>query len=120
MRFTEVTFENATPIDGYGPGFFRIGGQVCEGPVLVLPNRVKSWGGFDDDEVLLATAPVLDILFIGTGDDTTYLPGELRRSLENVGLGAEPMSTGAACRTFNVLLAEGRRVGAALLPVSST
>ncbi len=120
MRFTEVTFDNATPIDGYGPGFFRIGGQVYEGPVLVLPNGVKPWGGFDADQPLLATAAVLDILFIGTGDDTTYLPGALRGKLENAGLNAEPMSTGAACRTFNVLLAEGRRVGAALLPVSST
>jgi uncharacterized protein len=57
------------------------------------------------------------VLFVGTGPDMAYLPPGFRAVMEDVGLGLEPMPTPAACRTFNVLLSEGRRVGLALIPV---
>ncbi|SMY09079.1 Mth938-like domain-containing protein [Flavimaricola marinus] len=117
MRLNEITYTDAVPVDGYGPGFFRIGGKVLEGPVLVLPTGVKSWGGFDDLEPLLAMTDALDVLFIGTGAEVAHLPKALRDPLDQAGLGVEAMASPAACRTYNILLSEGRRVGLALIPV---
>ncbi len=117
MRLTEVTFDNAVPVDGYGPGFFRIGGAVREGAVLLLPNSVSLWGGFDDAAPLIEAADAIDVLFIGTGPEIAHIPDTLRSALDSAGIGVELMATPTACRTYNVLLGEGRRVGAALLPV---
>lgn len=117
MRLTEITYTDAPPIDGYGPGFFRIGGEVVEGPQLVLPTGVFSWGGFEDLERLLAVAAQIDVLFLGTGAETTHAPVAFREAIEAAGPGVEPMASPAACRTYNILLSEGRRVGAALIPV---
>lgn len=115
MQFNEVEFKGAMPIDGYGPGFFRVGGKAYEGAVLVLPNSISAWGGFDDVGALLALK--VDVLFVGTGAQTTYLPKPFLEALQNAGIGVEPMASPAACRTYNVLLAEERRIAAALLPV---
>ena len=115
MRLTEIAYPDARPVDGYGPGFFRIGGAVHEGAVTVLPAGVAPWGGWDDREGLLA-API-DVLFAGTGAEIAPVPRAFREALEAAGIGVEPMGSPAACRTYNVLLAEGRRVGLALLPV---
>jgi len=117
MRLHEIVYTDAVPIDGYGPGFFRIGGKVHEGPMMVLPNGVSAWGGFDDTERLLAAVDVLDVLFVGTGGEIAHPPAAFRTQLEEVGLGVEPMTTPSACRTYNILLSEGRRVGLVLLPV---
>ncbi|WP_102110029.1 Mth938-like domain-containing protein [Oceaniglobus roseus] len=117
MRLNEIAFTDARPIDGYGPGFFRVGGEVVQGAVLVLPDGVKSWGGYDDLATLLAAKESLDVLFVGTGAEIAHVPAAFRRALEEAGFGVESMASPAACRTFNVLLSEGRRVGVALLPV---
>jgi uncharacterized protein len=115
MQFTEVEFQDVQPIDGFGPGFFRIGGKVYEGSLLVQPNSVVSWGGYEDSAALMALE--VDVLFFGTGAETAFIPRDLREALEKAGIGVEPMASPAACRTYNVLLAEGRRIAAALLPV---
>ena len=117
MRLNEVVYSDAKPVDGYGPGFFRIGGEVHEGPLIVSAAGVTSWGGYEDVAALVALAGVLDVLFVGTGAEIAHIPAGLRTALEEAGLGVEPMSSPAACRTYNVLLSEGRRVGLALLPV---
>ena len=117
MRLNEVQFDEAVPVEGYGPGFFRIGGAVVEGPVLLSAKGVSNWGGFEDTETLLALAGEVDVLFIGTGAEMAHLPGGLRAALEEVGLGVEPMASPAAARTYNVLLSEGRRIALAMLPV---
>lgn len=117
MRLNEVTYTDALPVDGYGPGFFRIGGDIYEGPTLVLPTGPASWQGHDDLDALLAAADQIDILFAGTGAEIAHLPTTFRAPLEAAGLGVEAMASPAACRTYNVLLSEGRRVGLALLPV---
>ncbi|MDW3116790.1 MAG: Mth938-like domain-containing protein [Roseovarius pacificus] len=117
MQMHEVNFAEATPIDGYGPGFFRIGGEVFEGAVLVTASQARGWSGYDDTAPLLDLAEQADVLFIGTGAETAHIPTALRNTLEEAGLGVEVMHSPAACRTFNVLLSEGRRVAAALLPV---
>lgn len=115
MQFNEVEFQNTLPIDGYGPGFFRIGGKAYDGAVLVQPTSVAPWGGYEDVAALLALK--VDVLFIGTGPETAHIPVALREALEEAGIGVEPMASPAACRTYNVLLAEGRRVAVALMPV---
>lgn len=117
MRLNEIEFTQSTPIDGYGPGFFRVGGQVMQGAVLILPDGVYAWAGYEDTATLLGLAASVDILFVGTGADTAHLPTGFRSVLEEAGLGVEAMASPAACRTYNVLLSEGRRVAAAVLPV---
>lgn len=117
MQVTEVNFDGAVPIDGYGPGFFRVGQQVIEGPVLVTQERAAQWGGVGDIAALEALAGQVDVIFLGMGTDIAHAPLDLRQRLEAVGLGVEVMSSPAACRTYNVLLSEGRRVAAAVLPV---
>ena len=119
MRLNEVSYEDATPVEGYGPGFFRVGGKVHRGSVLLVPGKVMAWGGFDDTDAILAAAETTDVLFIGTGVEIAQIPAGLRDTLETAGLGVELMATPTACRTYNVLLGEGRRVGAALLPVQA-
>ena len=117
MRLNEITFTDALPVDGYGPGFFRVGGKVHEGAIAILPSGVTPWGGYDDAAALLSAAGGLDVLFVGTGAEIAHVPAAFRSALEAAGLGVESMASPAACRTYNVLLSEGRRVGAALLPV---
>lgn len=117
MKITEIDYDAAKPIDSYGDGFFRVDGEVLRGAMLILPDAVLGWGGYDDTAAILANAGKIDVLFIGTGPEIAHIPATLRDTLEAAGIGIEQMATPAACRTYNVLLSEGRRIGAALLPV---
>lgn len=117
MELNEVRYSGLLPVEGYGPDFFRIGGQVHQGGVLVRGDRVQRWAGYDDLAPLLALAGEVDVLFVGTGAEIAPLPADFRRALEEAGLGVEMMASPPACRSYNVLLSEGRRVAAALLPV---
>ena len=106
-------------IERYGAAGFRVSGVVYAGPVLVFPERTIFW---------LAAAPTLDglaeivadggveLILLGLGRRGAPVAAALRGALKAHGIGIEAMDTGAACRTFNVLLAEDRRVAAALLP----
>ncbi len=116
IRLTEIAFDSARPIDGYGPGFFRIGGEALHGPVLVTATGARLWGGYDDTGPLLALEGRIDVLLLGTGAAIARPPAALRAAVEAAGIGLEPMASPAAARTYNVLLSEGRRVAAALLP----
>jgi len=118
MRLNEVVYTDAEPIEGYGPGFFRIGGQKQAAPLLTWAKGTQPWGGYDDAQTLLVLAGEIDVLFLGTGTDIAHIPGDLRAALEDAGVGVEAMSSPAACRTYNVLLSEGRRVALAVLPVT--
>jgi uncharacterized protein len=118
MRLNEITFTDAQPIDGYGPGFFRVGGEVHHSAVLTGATGTVPWGGYDDLDRLLQLAGEVDVLFVGTGAEIAHLPEDFRTTLEEAGLGVEVMASPAACRTYNVLLSEGRRIAAALLPVT--
>ena len=113
----EVHFTDAQPIDGYGPGFFRVGGTVIDGAIVAGPKGSAGWGGYGDAQTLTALAGHVDVLFVGTGAETAHIPADLRKALEDAGLGVEAMNSPAACRTYNVLLSEGRRVALAVLPV---
>jgi uncharacterized protein len=117
MRLNEIRFGSVQPIDGYGPGFFRVGGHLFHSPVLVTATGAVQWGGWEDTAPLLALLGQVDVIFFGTGTEIAHLPRDLRVAVEQAGIGAEVMSSPTAARTYNVLLSEGRRVAAALLPV---
>lgn len=117
MRLVEMEFPDARPVEGYGPGFFRIGGEVHEGAMIAGPGGVLGWGGLSDTDPLLAMAEEIDVLFVGTGPEIAHIPRALRDSLEAANVGVEIMASPTACRSYNVLLSEGRRIALAVLPV---
>ncbi|WP_425099078.1 Mth938-like domain-containing protein [Tropicibacter sp. S64] len=117
MRINEIPFTDAVPVDGYGPGYFRVQGQVHSGPMLMAGGGAMAWDGLSDTAALLDLAGRVDVLFVGTGAEIFHLPAELRTELEAAGLGVEVMNSPSACRTYNILLSEGRRVALAALPV---
>lgn len=114
---SEISYGSALPIAGYGADFFRLGDHVLTGACLISPWEAGSWGGLEDIETLLSLKDRIDVLLIGMGKDVAHPPTALREALEEAGIGVEPMSSPAACRTYNVLLSEGRRIAVALLPV---
>lgn len=117
MRLTEISYGTAQAFEGYGPGFFRVGGHVLKGAVLVTPWDAGPWGGLTDWAAPLTLADRIDVLLLGMGATIAHPPRDFRAALEAGGIGIEVMATPAACRTYNVLLGEGRRIAAALLPV---
>lgn len=122
MDITPLVKSNAQVIQSYRNGSFRISGQLYGEAVLVMPESVKTWGaacGKGADALVLADFEGIDaeIVLLGTGARMLFLPAALRAALREAGLSVEVMDTAAACRTYNVLLAEGRSVCAALLPV---
>ena len=129
MDITPLIPEDRQVIDSYGPGRFQIAGSVYTGPILVCPNAVLSWDVAEagdvfaslDLESLGAVAqanPAVEVLLVGTGPKTEFVRPSLKAAIKaSIGLSPDAMETGAACRTYNILLAEGRRVAAALIPV---
>lgn len=120
MRMTEIPLEGQRPVDGYGPGGFRVDGDWHDGSLILLPDGAHGLDGPPSIESLapiLAAAGALDILLVGMGSEIAPLPRALRNVLEEAGLGVEVMSTPSACRTYNVLLTEHRRVAAALVAI---
>ncbi|SMH60074.1 Mth938-like domain-containing protein [Azospirillum agricola] len=111
-------------IDGYGEGQFCVSSQWRVGAVIVLPDRTLPWTATDaaaltaaDFAAVLEAEPKVELLLLGTGPTMKLVSKALRQELRGAGIVVEFMDSGAACRTYNVLLAEGRRVAAALLPV---
>ena len=112
------------PIDAYGNGGFRFGGMSHRGSLLCLPGGISAWPVADIQAITAeALAPVfaraqdMDLFLLGTGRDPWPLTENLSALFRGSGLAADTMPTGAAVRTYNILLAEGRRFGAALIAV---
>ncbi len=119
MEFTAVNPVGRQIIERYGAGGFRVSGVIYAGPVLVFPDQTLSWAAAAPTAESLA--PVvehggIELLLLGLGRHTAPVTAALRVWLKAEGIAVEPMDTGAACRTYNVLIAEDRRVAAALLP----
>lgn len=111
-------------IDAYGDGGFRVGGEAFTGSILVLPDgAVTGWPAdasalsVDDFAAVMAAAPPPEILLLGCGPRALFVPPSVRQRLREAGIVIDAMGTGAACRTYNVLIAEGRHVAAALIAV---
>jgi uncharacterized protein len=120
MDVTPLIRQGAQVIQSYAGGKFRVSGQVYEGAIIVLPDSTVSWDASapvstEDFAPLVAKKDEIDVVLLGTGGRMEILKPDLRAALKAMGLAVESMDTGAACRTYNVLMAEGRRVAAALL-----
>ncbi len=117
MQLNEIRYEGQPPIDAYGPGFFRIQGAVHEGPLAILPSGLIAWSGLDDWDAILAACADFDVIFIGLGAQLAALPVTLKTALDEASLPYELMATPTACRSYNVLLSEKRRVAIVALPI---
>ncbi|MCI5060531.1 MAG: Mth938-like domain-containing protein [Alphaproteobacteria bacterium] len=124
MDVTPLVAKGQQIIQSYAGGTFRISGVSYEEAVLVFPHETFLWSGveefqdltFQSFEPLLSQADGIDVVLLGTGKTMQFFSPKLRQELSAQGLVIDVMDTGAACRTYNVLMAEGRRVAAALLP----
>jgi uncharacterized protein len=113
------------PIDAYGNGGFRFGGMSHRGSLLFFPDGIWAWPVNDARELsegslsaVFDRAESLDFFLIGAGRDPWVLSDKLRQRFRDLSLSVDTMTTGAAVRTYNVLLAENRRVGAGLIAVA--
>lgn len=112
------------PIDAYGNGGFRFAGMSHKGSLLCLPSGVHGWDVTSPDAISLAALTQVlaelqppHFLLLGTGRTQVFPDIAVRRAFLEARIGLDPMDTGAAARTFNVLLGEGRPVSAALIAV---
>ena len=124
MEFTPETAAGRKLIQAYGDGGFRIGGERFAGSILVFPERVAPLpvAGFADITVEILAAVTgapepVEILVIGCGPRQLVADPGLRAGLRAAGIALDCMDTGAACRTYNVLVSESRRVAAVLIAV---
>ncbi len=117
MELNEIRYTGQPPVDAYGPGFFRVREVVQDGPLAILPSGVESWKGLSDWVTVIAARAEYDVIFVGMGAQIAPMPASAKAKLEKADVPFEMMSTPAACRTYNVLLSEGRRVAIVALPV---
>jgi uncharacterized protein len=120
----DAHFPVRAPIDAYGNGGFRFADMSHRGSLLCLPSGIHGWNAEEGDpldealfEKVLAEAADIEFLLVGTGHEIRFLPPELKARFRAAGMNSDPMSTGAAVRTYNVMLAESRPVAAALMAV---
>ena len=124
LDISPVDFEGRNIIQSYGNGKFQISDKKYDHSVLVFPDQIIPWSPIDTNNLIvddfkkvLTVGPIVELLLLGCGKTTWFLSLPLRDELKEMGLVLEPMDTGAACRTFNVLLGENRRIAAALMLV---
>lgn len=117
-------FPGLAPIDAYGNGGFRFADMSHRGSILCLPSGIHGWNVTDPAKITLEDlskaieqAGEIEFLLVGTGDGMRLLPKELRAALKEAGISVDAMSTGAAVRTYNIMLSESRAVAAALVAV---
>lgn len=117
---TPLVKQGTQIIQSYANSQFRVSGIIYKTPILVSAEETVAWnigGDFPDEkDFLILLEREFDVVLFGTGAKIRFLSPGLKKALRAKGLSPEIMDTGAACRTYNVLVAEGRRVIAALLP----
>lgn len=124
MEFHEARFPGRPPIDAYGNGGFRFADMSHRGSILLLKSGVYDWPvasmaelSADTFERVFAEADDIEFLLLGCGEQIVLPPESIRTAFADNGIGLEFMATGAAARTYNVVLAEQRAVAAALIAV---
>jgi len=123
IEIRQAHFPSRAPIEAYGNGGFRFADMSHKGSILCLPSGIYGWDfsgpipQLPDMENILAEADAIEILLIGSGLHMQRLSEEIRFACRARAISTDVMSTGAAVRTFNVLLAENRAVAAALIAV---
>ena len=126
MDVTPLVRKGQQIIQGYSGGVFKVSGISYPHALIVFPEKSMMWdvhGALDveaftlqDFQPLIDKSGEIDVILLGCGPQMKFLPSPLKKALKSVGLHVETMDTGAACRTYNVLMAEGRRVVLAALP----
>ena len=124
LKFEEAHFPERVPIDAYGNGGFRFAGMSHQGSILCLPSGIYSWGLISHSDSTLQSfekvfqeADQIEVLLIGTGQKLETVDSKLRAKFRDQQIMVDSMSTGAAIRTFNVLLAENRAVATSLIAI---
>lgn len=117
-------FPGRAPIDAYGNGGFRFAEMSHRGSLLCLPTGIHGWNATDPKnltvdlfEKVFEQAAEIEFLLLGTGEGMLLLPKELRAAFREAGISVDSMSTGAAVRTYNIMLSEDRAVAAAFIAV---
>jgi uncharacterized protein len=115
-------YPGRAPIEAYGNGGFRFAGMSHRGSLLILPSGIYPWpparadeAGLDAFALAFAEAQSIGLLLFGTGETQIFPTADIRAAFAARSIPLEAMDTGAAARTYNVLLAEGRAVAAALI-----
>lgn len=127
MDVTPLVRKGQKIIQSYANGTFKVSGETFDHPIIVSVDSVEPWDIAQISDIselntqhfegLAEKSDEIDVVLLGSGEKMAILTPELRISLKKMGLSVESMDTGAACRTYNVLMAEGRRVVAALMMV---
>lgn len=121
MKLHLARIDKRNAFTGYGEGYVLVNGSRYETSLLVLPGQlIENWGVADvgalgDDQISFLAGLSMEIILLGTGSELRFPRPSLLLPLAVAGIGVEVMDTRAACRTYNVLLAEGRNVAAALI-----
>ena len=120
----EAHFPGRAPLDAYGNGGFRFADMSHRGSLLCLPSGVHGWDLEEGQPLTVAAfarvleeAEGIEVLLVGTGLSLRPIPAEVKAALRARGISSDPMGTGAAVRTYNIMLAESRAVAAALIAV---
>ena len=108
-------------IESYGDGYFKVAGQRYDQAIAVKPDATSLWSGTPElsDEAFEEAIGLLsdcEVVLLGTGKRSLFVSPARKAKLKAKGLVIDSMDSGAACRTYNVLLGDGRKVGALLLP----
>jgi uncharacterized protein len=124
IQIRPAHFPGRAPIDAYGNGGFRFADMSHRGSLLCLPSGIHGWDAVEGDELtidhfsrVIEQAAEIGVLLIGCGTGMRLLPLPVRSALKQSGIAIDMMSTGAAVRTFNIMLSEERPVAAALIAV---
>jgi uncharacterized protein len=124
IEIREAHFPGRAPIDAYGNGGFRFADMSHRGSLLCLPSGIHGWDLKEGDPLTVAAvsafleeAAGIEFVLLGTGLKLRPIPADVKAALRSRGMASDPMSTGAAVRTYNIMLAEQRPVAAALIAV---
>ncbi|MEQ8405577.1 MAG: Mth938-like domain-containing protein [Oceanicaulis sp.] len=123
MRRRETPAYAVPPIDAFGEGGFRIAGARKDGSQLIVDGAARPWSADPsaltpaDFKVFLDRSDKPDMVVLGVGAALKHPPAEVRKAFREAGVGLEVLDTATACRTYNLLAGEARRVCAALVAV---
>jgi uncharacterized protein len=124
MDITPAVPQGRQTVSGYGNGGFKLNNVFVEGSLLVFPDKSLKWDITAIDQLTLAALepvfqadPKVEILLIGAGKHIAFVDAAIRQELRAQGIAIDVLDTGAACRTYNVLMSEERRVAAALIAI---
>jgi uncharacterized protein len=124
VEIRNAHFPGRAPIESYGNGGFRFADMSHRGSLLMLPSGIYGWDMVEGDPLTVENfqrvfdeAADIEVLLVGTGKDIRPLPKELKARFKELSISSDPMSTGAAVRTYNIMLAESRAVAAAFIAV---